>query len=84
MVNYHDIVKATRKRMKKEKISMPKLVKVLNGYIQEEDKIPSGRTGVVQLSRWLNPESKYHCVPRANITLAMLQWSYSITLVPAE
>ena len=84
MVTYYDIVKATRRKMRKEKISTPKLVRVLNSWLPLDDQIPQTRTGVVQLSRWLNPESDYHVTPRANVGLALLQWSFGVTLIPPE
>jgi hypothetical protein len=70
--------------MKKEKVTNDKLLKLLNTFIPEQDKITTDRSGAVQLSRWLNPESKYHCVPRASIALAMLQWAYSLVLIPPD
>jgi hypothetical protein len=84
MVTYDQLTKATKIKMKKEKVTTDILVKLLNTFLPDSEKIPTTRSGQVQVSRWLNPNSEYHCIPRAGIALAMVQWTYGLVLLPPD
>ena len=80
MVTYPELVGAMKDKMKRDKVSLMKLLPLLNQFIPEDKKLPVNRCGVALLSRWMSFDSKYHVSPRADIVLAFVQWSYGISL----
>lgn len=74
MENARAICEMVLRAMSKRGILKKDLPAYLNRHLSDEDSIPSNRSGVVQVSRWLNTESDKWISPRANVVLAMQEF----------
>lgn len=61
--------------MRREGILIKDMPSLLNRYLPEEEKISEGRSGAVQVSRWLAFEKEYGVTPRGNAVLALQKFA---------
>jgi len=48
---------------------------ILNRYLPEGEKLSEGRSGAVQVSRWLALEKDYSVTPRGNVLIALMKFT---------
>lgn len=61
--------------MRREGILIKDMPSLLNRYLPEGEKISEGRSGAVQVSRWLAFEKEYGVTPRGNVVLALQKFA---------
>lgn len=70
-----ELISRTLERMRREGILIKDMPSLLNRYLPEEEKISEGRSGAVQVSRWLAFEKEYGVNPRGNVVLALQKFA---------
>jgi hypothetical protein len=70
-----EIIEAVLQRMRKENILIKDMPDLLNEYLPFGEKIATGRSGAVQVSRWLALNKEYGVTPRGPVLLALMQFS---------
>jgi hypothetical protein len=70
-----DIVSDVLKKMREGNILIKDMPRLLNAYLPYDEQISEGRSGAVQVSRWLALDKEYGVTPRGNVLLALLQFS---------
>lgn len=70
-----DVINLVLERMRREGILIKDMPSLLNRYLPPREKISEGRSGAVQVSRWLALDKEYGVTPRGNIVLALQQFA---------
>lgn len=70
-----DVINRALERMRREGILIKEMPALLNPYLPLEEKISEGRSGAVQVSRWLALDKEYGVTPRGNVVLALQQFA---------
>ena len=73
MVN--EVIERVLTRMREENILIKDMPAILNRYLPEGEKISEGRSGAVQVSRWLALEKDYSVTPRGNVLIALMKFT---------
>lgn len=73
MVN--EVIERVLERMRNEGILIKDMPRILNRYLPEGEKISEGRSGAVQVSRWLALEKDYSVTPRGNVLIALMKFT---------
>lgn len=73
MVN--NVIESVLERMRNEGILIKDMPRILNRYLPEGEKISEGRSGAVQVSRWLALDKDYSVTPRGNILIALMKFT---------
>ena len=71
-----EIIESALQRMRTEGILIKEMPAILNEYLPFGEKIPIGRSGAVQVSRWLALDKDYGVTPRGRVLLALMQFSH--------
>lgn len=71
-----EIIEGALQRMRDENILIKEMPAILNEYLPFGEKIPLGRSGAVQVSRWLALDKDYGVTPRGRVLLALMQFSH--------
>jgi hypothetical protein len=61
--------------MREEGILIKDMPSILNRYLPEGEKLSEGRSGAVQVSRWLALEKDYSVTPRGNVLIALMKFT---------
>ena len=61
--------------MRNENILIKDMPRYLNEYLPFGEKIAIGRSGAVQVSRWLALDKDYGVTPRGRVLLALMQFA---------
>ena len=70
-----DVIERALERMRKEGILIKQMPAILNPYLPPSERISEGRSGAVQVSRWLALDKEYGVTPRGNVVLALQQFA---------
>ena len=70
-----DVIERVLERMRSEGILIKDMPRILNRYLPECEKISEGRSGAVQVSRWLALEKEYSVTPRGNVLIALMKFT---------
>ena len=73
MVN--EVIERVLTRMRDENILIKDMPRILNRHLPEGEKISEGRSGAVQVSRWLALDKDYSVTPRGNVLISLLKFS---------
>lgn len=73
MVN--EVIERVLERMRSESILIKDMPRILNSYLPEGEKISEGRSGAVQVSRWLAADKEYSVQPRGNVLIALMKFT---------
>ena len=73
MVN--EVIERVLTRMREENILIKDMPAILNRYLPDGEKISEGRSGAVQVSRWLALEKDYSVTPRGNVLIALMKFT---------
>ena len=73
MVN--EVIERVLERMRDEGILIKDMPRILNRYLPDGEKISEGRSGAVQVSRWLATDKDYSVTPRGNVLIALMQFT---------
>ena len=73
MVN--EVIERVLERMREEGILIKDMPSILNRYLPEGEKLSEGRSGAVQVSRWLALEKDYSVTPRGNVLIALMKFT---------
>ena len=73
MVN--EVIERVLERMREEGILIKDMPTILNRYLPEGEKLSEGRSGAVQVSRWLALEKDYSVQPRGNVLIALMKFT---------
>ena len=73
MVN--EVIERVLERMRSEGILIKDMPRILNRYLPEGEKLSEGRSGAVQVSRWLALEKEYSVTPRGNVLIALMKFT---------
>lgn len=73
MVN--EVIERVLERMREEGILIKDMPSILNRYLPDGEKLSEGRSGAVQVSRWLALEKDYSVQPRGNVLIALMQFT---------
>lgn len=73
MVN--EVIERVLERMRSEGILIKDMPRILNRYLPDGEKISEGRSGAVQVSRWLALEKEYSVTPRGNVLIALMKFT---------
>ena len=73
MVN--EVIERVLTRMREEEILIKDMPSILNRYLPEGEKISEGRSGAVQVSRWLALDKDYSVTPRGNVLIALMKFT---------
>jgi len=71
----NEIIERVLERMRIEGILIKDMPRILNRYLPDGEKISEGRSGAVQVSRWLATEKEYSVTPRGNVLIALMQFT---------
>jgi hypothetical protein len=61
--------------MREENILIKDMPAILNRHLPDGEKISEGRSGAVQVSRWLALEKDYSVTPRGNVLIALMKFT---------
>ena len=61
--------------MREENILIKDMPAILNRYLPDGEKISEGRSGAVQVRRWLALEKDYSVTPRGNVLIALMKFT---------
>ncbi len=70
-----DVIERALERMRKDGILIKQMPSILNPYLPLSERISEGRSGAVQVSRWLALDKDYGVTPRGNVVLALQQFA---------
>jgi len=70
-----DVIERVLERMRSEGILIKDMPRVLNRYLPDGEKISEGRSGAVQVSRWLATDKDYSVTPRGNVLIALMKFT---------
>ena len=70
-----DVIERVLERMRSEGILIKDMPRILNRYLPDGEKISEGRSGAVQVSRWLALEKDYSVQPRGNVLIALMKFT---------
>lgn len=70
-----DVIERVLERMRSEGILIKDMPRILNRYLPEGEKISEGRSGAVQVSRWLALDKEYGVTPRGNVLIALMKFT---------
>ena len=70
-----DVIERVLERMRGEGILIKDMPRVLNRYLPDGEKISEGRSGAVQVSRWLALDKDYSVTPRGNVLIALMKFT---------
>jgi hypothetical protein len=70
-----DVIERVLERMRDEGILIKDMPRVLNRYLPEDEKLSEGRSGAVQVSRWLATDKDYSVTPRGNVLIALMKFT---------
>lgn len=70
-----DVIERVLERMRVEGILIKDMPRILNRYLPEGEKISEGRSGAVQVSRWLALDKEYGVTPRGNVLIALMKFT---------
>lgn len=73
-----DVINLTLERVRRDGILIKDMPSLLNRYLPEDEQIAEGRSGAVQVSRWLAFDKEYGVTPRGNVVLALQQFANNI------
>ena len=73
MVN--EVIERVLERMRNEGILIKDMPRILNRYLPEGEKLSEGRSGAVQVSRWLALDKDYSVTPRGNVLIALMKFT---------
>ena len=73
MVN--EVIERVLTRMREENILIKDMPAILNRYLPEDEKLSEGRSGAVQVSRWLALDKDYSVQPRGNVLIALMKFT---------
>ena len=73
MVN--EVIERVLERMRKEEILIKDMPSILNRYLPEGEKLSEGRSGAVQVCRWLALDKEYSVQPRGNVLIALMKFT---------
>ena len=73
MVN--EVIERVLTRMREEGILIKDMPSILNRYLPEGEKLSEGRSGAVQVSRWLALDKDYSVTPRGNVLIALMKFT---------
>ena len=73
MVN--EVIERVLTRMREENILIKDMPAILNRYLPDGEKISEGRSGAVQVSRWLALDKDYSVTPRGNVLIALMKFT---------
>ena len=73
MVN--EVIERVLERMREEGILIKDMPSILNRYLPEGEKLSEGRSGAVQVSRWLALDKEYSVTPRGNVLIALMKFT---------
>ena len=73
MVN--EVIERVLERMREEGILIKDMPSILNRYLPEGEKLSEGRSGAVQVSRWLALDKDYSVTPRGNVLIALMKFT---------
>lgn len=76
MVN--NVIERVLERMRSEGILIKDMPRILNRYLPEGEKISEGRSGAVQVSRWLALDKDYSVTPRGNVLISLIKFTIRI------
>ena len=70
-----DVIERVLERMRSEGILIKDMPRILNRYLPDGEKISEGRSGAVQVSRWLATDKEYSVTPRGNVLIALMKFT---------
>ena len=70
-----DVIERVLERMREEGILIKDMPPILNRYLPDGEKISEGRSGAVQVSRWLATDREYGVTPRGNVLIALMKFT---------
>lgn len=70
-----DVIERVLERMREEGILIKDMPSILNRYLPDGEKISEGRSGAVQVSRWLALDKDYSVTPRGNVLIALMKFT---------
>lgn len=73
MVN--EVIERVLERMRNEGILIKDMPRILNRYLPEGEKLSEGRSGAVQVSRWLALDKEYSVTPRGNVLISLMKFT---------
>lgn len=73
MVN--EVIERVLERMRSEGILIKDMPRILNRYLPSGEKISEGRSGAVQVSRWLALDKEYGVTPRGNVLISLIKFT---------
>lgn len=76
MVN--EVIERVLERMRSEGILIKDMPSILNRYLPSGEKISEGRSGAVQVSRWLALDKDYSVTPRGNVLISLIKFTGKI------
>jgi len=71
----NEVIERVLERMRSEGILIKDMPRILNRYLPDGEKISEGRSGAVQVSRWLALEKDYSVTPRGNVLIALMKFT---------
>jgi len=71
----NEVIERVLERMREEGILIKDMPSILNRYLPEGEKLSEGRSGAVQVSRWLALEKEYSVTPRGNVLIALMKFT---------
>jgi hypothetical protein len=71
----NEVIERVLERMREEGILIKDMPSILNRYLPDGEKLSEGRSGAVQVSRWLALEKDYSVQPRGNVLIALMQFT---------
>jgi hypothetical protein len=71
----NEVIERVLERMRSEGILIKDMPRILNRYLPDGEKISEGRSGAVQVSRWLALEKEYSVTPRGNVLIALMKFT---------
>jgi hypothetical protein len=71
----NEVIERVLERMREEGILIKDMPSILNRYLPDGEKISEGRSGAVQVSRWLALEKEYSVTPRGNVLIALMKFT---------
>jgi len=70
-----EVIERVLERMREEGILIKDMPSILNRYLPEGEKLSEGRSGAVQVSRWLALDKDYSVQPRGNVLIALMKFT---------
>jgi len=71
----NEVIERVLERMREEGILIKDMPSILNRYLPEGEKLSEGRSGAVQVSRWLALDKEYSVTPRGNVLIALMKFT---------